>query len=510
MRHIIKRQVLELRLVTNRDMFKMQQKASQYYYSQILPALEKMLNTLTDQDHVIQIDRLELDLGMLKWEEDKQEMNADNLYHLLEEQIQQAVKQIHLQNYLSGSNNNVSRTMGKPVSLHACEQWLLYLRNGYLSWDVTEVNDVWRTHVLEALSTDYTLVSELRLLIEKDSNALQRLVHEHPVTYLVKIVEVLTAKAQQSLPQLVNELHQVLYSDHPEILPSIDKHPRKKEEILWKQILKGAANGRESMEIARELLSEYLRKNNRKESDILKKELPILHAVIESYKKLPLSPNIPERDSGSSKGKQLKKNLVEKNDDKAINRIQGTKKEGFQGDEHVTDAFIRLPEDGIFTPHAGLILLHPFFKSLLNHLGITRENHFISTQLQEKAVAILHFIATGQTDAEEYQLVVPKILCNYPLEQSLSREVELNETDKTEALDMIKAAIEQWSILKNTSPDGLREGFLNRNGKIYTKDRNICFVIESHAIDVLLDHLPWNLSIVKLPWIKEMIKVEWR
>jgi len=247
MRHIIKRQVLELKLVTNRDMFKMQQKASQYYYSQILPALEKMLNTLTDEDHVIQIDRLELDLGMVKWEEDKQEMTADNLYQLLEEQIQQAVKQIHHQNYISGTNNNLSRTMGKPVSLHACEQWLLYLRNGYMSWDVTEVNDVWRTHVLEALSTDYTLVSELRILIEKDSNALQRLVHEHPVSYLVKIVESLTAKAQQSLPQLVNELQQVLYNDQPETLPSIDKQPRKKEEILWKQVLKGTASGIDTM-----------------------------------------------------------------------------------------------------------------------------------------------------------------------------------------------------------------------------------------------------------------------
>ena len=243
---------------------------------------------------------------------------------------------------------------------------------------------------------------------------------------------------------------------------------------------------------------------------LLKKELPILHTIIESYKKFPFSPNIPEGDSDLLKGEQRKKNLVEKNDDTAINRIRGTKKEGFQGDEHVTDAFIRLPEDGIFTPHAGLVLLHPFFKSLFNHLGITRENHFISTQLQEKAVALLHFIATGLTDAEEYQLVVPKILCSYPLEQSLSGEVELSETDKTEALDMIKAAIEQWAILKNTSADGLREGFLHRNGKIYTKDRNICFVIESHAIDVLLDHLPWNLSIVKLPWIEELIKVEWR
>jgi hypothetical protein len=65
-------------------------------------------------------------------------------------------------------------------------------------------------------------------------------------------------------------------------------------------------------------------------------------------------------------------------------------------------------------------------------------------------------------------------------------------------------------MLKGTSIDGLRETFLQRNGKLFTKNDNLALQIEQSSIDMLLDHLPWNLGIIKLPWMKDLLKVEWR
>jgi Contractile injection system tape measure protein len=56
MRHVIKKQVLELRFAQGKDMFLLQQKASQFFYSHLLPALEKIFDKLSDENNTIEID----------------------------------------------------------------------------------------------------------------------------------------------------------------------------------------------------------------------------------------------------------------------------------------------------------------------------------------------------------------------------------------------------------------------------------------------------------------------
>jgi hypothetical protein len=106
-------------------------------------------------------------------------------------------------------------------------------------------------------------------------------------------------------------------------------------------------------------------------------------------------------------------------------------------------------------------------------------------------------------------LALPKILCAFSLEEPIDLP-GLSTEYLQEANDLLEAAIAQWSILKNTSASGLREGFLQRNGKLFTKNGNLWLQVEKHSIDILLDYLPWNLGIIKLPWLKDMLRVEWR
>jgi len=71
------------------------------------------------------------------------------------------------------------------------------------------------------------------------------------------------------------------------------------------------------------------------------------------------------------------------------------------------------------------------------------------------------------------------------------------------------AVINHWEVLKNTSADGLREAFLQRRGKLSRVDGGWLMQVEQRAIDVLLNKLPWGISIIKLPWMNEMLFVEW-
>jgi hypothetical protein len=74
---------------------------------------------------------------------------------------------------------------------------------------------------------------------------------------------------------------------------------------------------------------------------------------------------------------------------------------------------------------------------------------------------------------------------------------------------LLKNVISHWGALKNTSPDGLREVFLQRNGKLMIKDETATLQVERKSYDVLLEKLPWNISKVKLPWFKKIIFLEW-
>ncbi len=169
-----------------------------------------------------------------------------------------------------------------------------------------------------------------------------------------------------------------------------------------------------------------------------------------------------------------------------------------------------IDRDGIFIVNAGSVLLHPFLKSLFSRLDLLNGNAFISKQAQQTSLLLIHYLGTGQTKAMEYELTLAKILCAFPLEKPVDLADGLPRKFIQEADLLLEAAIGQWKILKNTTFGGLREGFLQRGGKLFSKNGNLYLQVEKNSIDVLLDYLPWSLSMVILPWMKDMLRVEWR
>jgi hypothetical protein len=164
--------------------------------------------------------------------------------------------------------------------------------------------------------------------------------------------------------------------------------------------------------------------------------------------------------------------------------------------------------EGISVGNAGLVLLHPFLPQLFTALDIARGNELIQPG---RALCLLHFLATGQHLAPEYELVLPKVLCNIPLASSVESNVKLTDSETAEAVNLLEAVIRFWGILRNTSPDGLRGTFLLRPGKVSLReDGDWLLQVEPSSVDILLDQLPWGISMIQLPWMKVMLWVEWR
>jgi hypothetical protein len=163
----------------------------------------------------------------------------------------------------------------------------------------------------------------------------------------------------------------------------------------------------------------------------------------------------------------------------------------------------------IFVENAGMVLLHPFIAGLFSNLQLTENGKFIAESDQSLAARILQNLVYGENEMAENFYPLNKIICGMGITQILGEKMEISQEIKMECEDLLQAVIGHWSVLKNTSIEGLRETFLQRTGKITRVEKGWRLQVERKTVDVLLAKLPWGMGIIKLPWMDEMMFVEW-
>lgn len=164
-------------------------------------------------------------------------------------------------------------------------------------------------------------------------------------------------------------------------------------------------------------------------------------------------------------------------------------------------------QEGLYLENGGLVLLHPYLPQLFEGAGISKENRIVDPG---RGVALLHYLASGELDPPEYRLALAKVLCGLPLQNTLARDVELSEDEREECDTLLHVMLQHWGALRNSSADGLRGSFLMRPAKLTLRDHDEWLLqVERNSYDILLDQLPWSISMVKLPWMRKLMWVEW-
>lgn len=165
------------------------------------------------------------------------------------------------------------------------------------------------------------------------------------------------------------------------------------------------------------------------------------------------------------------------------------------------------PQESLYIQNAGLILIHPFLTHFFKKINVWESGSAFHPESYDLILHALHYISSGKTDAMENQFLLEKFLCGIPLNFPVDRQVVLSDEIKKEGDELLKAAIGYWEKLKSTSPEGLRELFIYREGKLDTTHYKL--TVNRKAQDLLLDSLPWNISMIKLPWLKKPLHVTW-
>jgi len=175
------------------------------------------------------------------------------------------------------------------------------------------------------------------------------------------------------------------------------------------------------------------------------------------------------------------------------------------------DAAREPPVDVIYINNAGMVLAGAYLQRLFGMLGLADDQAFFSPAAAERAVHLLQYLATGHAGTPEPLLVLNKVLCGLPIGAPVLREFAITPQE-AEAIDgLLQAVISHWKILGHTSIAGLRESFLQREGRLSFSDEDGWQLqVEPRSFDMLLDQLPWGYSLQKLPWMERPLHVEWR
>lgn len=467
MRHVIKTQVLDLVTNSTDEAFGLQQSLSHFFYSSILPVLEKTFDKVAPADRMISLDRLELDLGDLTMKDIQKEDWAKLLMAKLERELKDNLQL------------EQSRHLPVDTGIAVSQQWIYYMERGYLPWNAIETDNAWFNHVLEGFASDSKAIERLRQLIGENPKAVSRIVRVHDPAFLAHLVEVLTTRKQTRLAKVISGIHHLLERKATINISSAQENGRK----TWVQVLSWAAGN-----------------SNSAEEEVIEK------AVFASLTLTDLQ-QLQDKIANRNELKMYKQVLVAELKKRSL--METPKQEQPASPVEKVEKPL-LPGEGLFIGHAGIVLLHPFLQRFFQYTSLWNGVQFTNRFSQQKAMVLLYWMVAGNCDPQEHELVIHKILCGYPVNDPVEPGISVTQDDKEIAAGLLEAVIAEWTILKNTSRQGLAEQFLARNGKLICKDDDLRLQVESNTVDVLLDHLPWGIGTIKLPWMPRMLKVEWR
>lgn len=169
-----------------------------------------------------------------------------------------------------------------------------------------------------------------------------------------------------------------------------------------------------------------------------------------------------------------------------------------------------LTQQPIFVRNAGQVLAGPYLQRLFEMTGLLADSKFRDEESAFRGVHLLQYMVDGSLDPPEHALVLNKILCGLQPGDPMRSSIALTKAE-TDAVDgLLGAIIAHWSALGHTSVQGLRESFLQREGRLTLQGDSMRLLVEVRSFDMLLDRIPWAYNLIKFPWMHAALYVEWR
>ncbi|MGK7960967.1 contractile injection system tape measure protein [Crocosphaera sp.] len=498
------------------------------FSEELLPVLESVFDEIANGDRVIHIPKLELHLKVTAEQE---------LMEVLPELIQQQLKE-----QLQGINwPTIPTTQPEVVGQEATSQenqfatLVHYLQTGSVMWEIAHVRA--SEIAVDLRETYHQQRSQLLDYLRHQNESLSfyfRLLQLIPVEELPIIVNTLSERISHRWRTAVVELITSVLASRQSFF---NRHTQLQ---LTAAILSESCNGRESNKIPdfAPILDNILSREQKKTINDFIASLPTSAAILFEQKQ-EINPKLTnttpetviwenqetEEELNAHKEQQqsidpTSETVIWENQERkqTVSKTAQSNYENVASLLQEASPYNSLPlaskngEFPLMVKYAGLVLLNPFITRFLENTGIKEtEQQELSGFLLPRAAALLHFLATGSEEVYEYELGFIKLLLGLQPEMPLLVSPGLIEArDMEECENLLSTVLSYWKVLKSTSVSGLRSSFLQRQGLLRQVDNGWQIQIEPAPFDMLLDYLPWSISVIKLPWMKRPIYTEWR
>ena len=164
----------------------------------------------------------------------------------------------------------------------------------------------------------------------------------------------------------------------------------------------------------------------------------------------------------------------------------------------------------IYITNAGLVTLNAYLSFFFQQCGLMEEDNSLSSTQAKRAALLLQYVYQPDLTYREEELVLNKLLCGLDINTVLANDFEATEIEKEVTSQMLDAIISHWSKISNSSHEGFRESWLQREGKLTKKENSWELLVENRAFDLLLDNIPFTLSPIQFSWMEEPLIVGWR
>lgn len=521
MPHTIRQQHLHIELAgSEAEGMALQTRLPVWVQDNLLPVLERTFGRLVPDGEHWSLERLEIDAGEVGI--DRFELD---LPILIEQALEQAIRaQIPAKTRPTVRLTSLDGMKQQPVLHHLEEAWVYFLTNGTLPWGLwlPEGQNLEQTLLVAWQDNPSSRISEAAFSALTLVHSRQRLVRQFSEGFLA----ILLGRIAPDLKKVVDGLLQGLQGIE---IPADFRQLFIKQ--VWETVFalipaKKHYPETRIIQIAWQKLPVTLAQAN-DWATLLESHWPgaILDGGIPRPFKNPSPPRQqPNQPSSGLRTPFGRENLADKSlvgsghapaQDGQPKQYPQEATVAFTGHDMAGAFAIESPQtnqhpdahDGIYIGNAGMVLLHPFLPQCFNALNIAADGQLTQP---ERALVLLHFLTTGQRTAPEYELALPKLLCNIPLTAPVEANINLTDEEAIEATALLEAVIRHWEALKNTGIDGLRGAYLLRAGKISLRDDGDWRLqVEGNTFDILLNQLPWGISVVRLPWMGRLLWVEW-
>lgn len=535
--HIIQRQILEVEIPGGSEHWHWQERLSRFAREVFAPHLEALLDRHSTPGEVIRIEKLELTADLL---------TIENWEKLLLDDLLRKVEQALPTRPDDGKQPGAfeGQVRRETTAENLLEQFFFFLKNGTLPWQTpTSVRQNFEPVMLKVFEENRTprRVEEFREML-RSQRVRQRLAAQFSGRFLVKLVSVFF---KEKIAQVAENQDFLSEMSKRAGIPAEEIEP-----VFWTLFFEDASGIRETsmpgvanaeQTLLQKVWLRFLTKNPERAAAVVQaffqqKKVegttgrmwpPPLQKLFEalqaspakaeslvvwlksqtgSFEKL-VALHAGELETLMAKLSDLPPTGLKKWLDAKAGKaaLPPTKQEQLTEKEQALEP---VETEGIYVDNAGLVLLHPFLPTFFEELNVVKNGRMTNPH---RAVHLLQYLATGQSATPEYELPLNKLLCGLPLEEPLTRKLRLTQKEKTEAEKLLEAVIRHWSVLMNTSPEGLQGTYLCREGKLSRRGHEDWQLqVEQKGFDILLNDLPWSISMIKLPWMGGMLWVEWQ